>query len=114
MKTMLLFFLVGASMVAILCAIWMFQETTIRVSNSPDERYSIAVIRRSLNVLPVMPGQSSDVECFVELRKENKQVIIRKDVDMVQDIEQIQWGDREVWINPHCAISYDGKIIGDW
>jgi hypothetical protein len=111
----LLIFFACAGMVVILCAIWMIQENTIRVSNSPNERYSLSVIRRNLDSLPVMPGQGSDVKCFVELRKkENGQLILRKSVDMLQNIEQIQWGDGEVWINPHWAISYEGTVIGNW
>ena len=110
----LLIFFACAGMVVILCAIWMFQENTIRVSNSPNERYSLSVIRRNLDSLPVMPGQGSDVKCFVDLRKkENGQLILRKSVDMLQNIEQIQWGDGEVWINPHWAISYEGTVIGN-
>ena len=69
MKKFLLIFPACAGMIAILCVIWMFQETTIRVSNSPDERYFLAVIKRNLDSLSVMPGQGSDVKGFVELRK---------------------------------------------
>ena len=115
MKKWPLIFAACTSMVAVLCTSCVFQETTIRVSNSPDERYSLAVIKRNVDCLSVMPGQGSDVKCVVELRKrENGQIIIRKNVDMLQNVEQIQWGEGTVWINPHCAISYDGKVIGNW
>ena len=105
--------LVGVLIVS--CAIWAFQETTIRASNSPDGRYVLVVIKRNLDSLPVMPGQGSDVKCFVELRrKDDVQIILRKEVDMLQNVEEIKWDVDRVWINSHCAISYDGKVTGNW
>jgi len=99
----------------IFCAMWVFQETTIRASNSPDGRYLLVVLKRNLDSLPVMPGQGSDVRCFVELRRRgNGQLILRKDVDMLQNVEHIQWESDRVWINSHSAISYEGKLIGIW
>ena len=99
----------------IFCARWMFQETTIRVSNSPDGKYALSVIKRNIDSVPVMPGQGSDVKCFAELRRrESGQIILRKVVDMLQNVEQIKWDADKVWINPHCAISYEGKVIGNW
>lgn len=102
-------------MLVALCVVWIFQETTIRASNSPDERFMLAVIKRNIDSLPVMPGQGSDVKCFVELRRrDDGQIILRKEVDMLQNVEQIEWDADKVWINPHCAISYDGNLIGIW
>ena len=99
----------------ILCVMWMFQEATIRASNSPDGKYSLVILKRKLDFLPVMPGQGSDVKCFVELRwREDGKIILRKDVDMLQNVEYIQWDADRVWINSHSAISYEGKQTGIW
>ena len=108
-------FMVCCGMIAMLCLSWLFQENTIRIDNSPNGRYSLFVIKRNLDGLSVMPGQGSDVKCVVELReREDGKIILRKTVNMLQNIEQIQWETDAVWINPHCAISYDGGIVGNW
>ncbi|MBP5320542.1 MAG: hypothetical protein J6334_06110, partial [Kiritimatiellae bacterium] len=96
-----------------ICVMWMFQEMAICSSDSPDGRYVLVVMKRNIDSLPVMPGQGSDVKCFVELRRRvDGQIISRKTVDMLQKVEHIQWDADKVWINPRCAISYDGKAIG--
>ena len=97
------------------CTLWAFQETTIRTSSSPDGRYVLVVSKRNIDSLPVMPGQGSDVKCFVELRRrEDWQMILRKGVDMLQNIEHIQWDADRVWINSRYAITYEGNVIGEW
>lgn len=42
------------------------------------------------------------------------QIILRKDVDMLQNVEHIQWDADKVWINTRSAISYEGNAIGIW
>ena len=108
------FFIVA--LIVSVCAIWMFQETTIRVSYSPDGRYVLAITKRNIDsFLFVMPGQGSDIKCFVELRRmDGGQIILRKDVDMLQNVEHIQWDADKVWINTRSAISYEGNAIGIW
>ncbi len=93
------------------CAIWALQEKAICAINSPDERYVLTVFKRNIDSFPVMPGHGSDVRCIVELRRRgNGQLILRKDVDMLQNVDHIQWDADRVWINPHSAISYEGKL----
>ena len=117
MKTRILLsvFLIVALIVSV-CTIWMFQETTIRVSESPDGRYVLAITKRNIDsFLSVMPGQGSDIKCFVELRRmDGGQKVLRKDVDMLQNIKHIQWDADKVWINTHSAISYEGEALGIW
>ena len=113
-KILLLVLFIVALFVFI-CVMWMFQEMAICSSDSPDGRYVLVVMKRNIDSLPVMPGQGSDVKCFVELRRRvDGQIISRKTVDMLQKVEHIQWDADKVWINPRCAISYDGKAIGIW
>ena len=101
----------------VLCgARWLLQETVVHISFSPDGKYSLSVLERNLDrILPVMPGQGSDGKCCVELRETaSRRTIARKDVAMLQLIERIRWDLTGVWINPRCAISYDGTIVGTW
>ena len=115
MKIAILVLALLVGVIALCCAIWACQETKIRVSNSPDGRYVLAVTKRNLDTLTVMPGQGSDIKCFVKLRRRGDgRMILRKGVNMLQDVEHIQWGVDRVWINSRCAISYDGKVIGNW
>ena len=103
------------SVITLCCLIWMLQETAIYASNSPDEQYVLVVMKRNIDSYLVMPGQGSDVKCFVELRSRvDGQIILRKDVSMLQNIEHIKWDADKVWINSHSAISYDGKLMGIW
>ena len=32
---------------------------------------------------------------------------------MLQDVEQIQWEQNKIWINPRFAIPYDGSDLGN-
>ena len=114
-RILLSVFLVVA-LIVFVCAIWMFQETTIRVSESSDGRYVLVITKRNIDsFLSVMPGQGSDVQCFVELRRmDDRQIILRKNVDMLQNINHIQWDADKVWINTRSAISYEGNAIGIW
>ena len=99
----------------ILAAIWMFQETTVRASQSPNGRYLLVVLKRNWeSILPVMPAQGSDAPCHVELREQGSgRLIVRKEVAMLQDIQQIQWEHNKVWLNPRFAIPYDGSDLGN-
>lgn len=108
-------FAMGIIGIIILPAIWMFQESTVRVDNSPDGRYSLVVLKRNLeSIIPVAPGQGSDAKCHVELREQGSgRLIFRKEVAMLQDVGQIQWERNKVWINPRFAISYDGSDLGN-
>lgn len=100
---------------SILLATWMQHETVVSVSHSPDGQYLLVVLKRNVLSIPVMPGQGSDAECSVELREKGScRLIARKKVALLQNIEQIQWAAGKVWINPHCAISYEGSALGIW
>ena len=115
MKIAILVLALLVGIIALCCAIWACQETKICVSNSPDGRYVLAVTKRNLDTLAVMPGQGSDIKCFVELRRRGDgRMILRKGVNMLQDVEHIRWDVDRVWINSRCAIQYDGEVIGNW
>lgn len=94
---------------------WMFQERTIFTSESPDGKYMVSVLKRNFECLPVMPGHGSDVKCSIELRTYDEgRLLLRDNVDMLQNIEQIRWETDKVWFNSRCAIRYDGAKIGSW
>lgn len=115
MKKMMLIFATGMLAMVILAAIWMFQETTVRASQSPNGQYLLVVLKGNWeSILPVMPGQGSDAKCHVELRdRESGRRLVRKEVAMLQDVQQIQWEHDKVWINPRFAIPYDGSDLGN-
>lgn len=116
MKKVLLFVFLLITLFLIFSVWWMFQEETVQTSTSPDGRYLLVVLTRNLDsYFPIMPGQGSDVECFVELRKTKRgDIILRKSVDMLQNVDNIQWDVDRVWINSCCAILYNGEPIGLW
>lgn len=115
MKTMKVSCALGMLLPVALPAIWLFQETTVRVDKSPDGRYSLVVLKRNLeSIIPVAPGQGSDAKCNVELREqESGRLIFRKEVPMLQDVGQIQWERNKVWLNARFAITYDGSDLGN-
>lgn len=62
-----------------------------------------------------MPGQGSDVRCFVELREvQSQRLIFRGELNMMQEIEEIRWEADMVRISRFKAISYGGIKIGNW
>lgn len=115
MKTMKVSCALGMLLLVAIPAIWLFQETTVRVDKSPDGRYSLVVLQRNLeSIIPVAPGQGSDAKCNVELREQGSgRLIFRKEVAMLQDVGQIQWERNKVWLNARFAITYDGSDLGN-
>lgn len=94
---------------------WLLLEYPIMACTSLDHRYSFTVLRRNIDRFPVMPGQGSDIGCFVELREiHNNRLIFRGKLNMLQEIEEVRWETDSVWINRLKAISYNGLRIGDW
>jgi hypothetical protein len=77
--------------------------TEYRVIPSPDGRYKV-VIYSLPQLFPVGPGQGSDANGFVQLQDQEGHVLQEKDVEMVQNIDQIYWGPGKV----------DIKLFAEW
>lgn len=101
--------------VAILGWTWLQMESPVMLCNSLDHRYSLVVKKRNADSVFGMPGQGSDVRCFVELREvQSQRLIFRGELNMMQEIEEIRWEADMVRISRFKAISYGGIKIGNW
>jgi len=108
-KKRLFLIIVAALLVAIMSAavLWPYflraNATVYRTVVSPDGKYKIVVYR-----IPefgmVFPGQAGDAPGYVRLYDQAGHVLAEKDVDMVQNIEQVYWGPGSV----------DIKLFAEW
>jgi hypothetical protein len=48
--------------------------------------------------MSAMPGSAGDAPGFVRLEAKNGNTVLQQDVDMVQNIEEVEWLRREVCI----------------
>ena len=73
-----------------------------RTFSSPDANYKVVVY--SLPVLFSMPGGSGDSPGYVQLHDKAGRVLEEKDVDMVQNADQVYWEGNKVEV----------KLIAEW
>lgn len=71
--------------------------------NSPDGKYKIVVTKKS-TFFGRSPGQGGDSPGEVRLYNKNGDVLEKKDVEMVQLVEKVEWTEKNVYI----------KLIADW
>ncbi len=94
----------------LLAALYVFQRPLLeaccgseyRHFDSPDGRYRIVVT--ALPQLFALPGSAGDAPGIVRLQSGDGRVLERAPVEMVQNIQQIDWGERQVHI----------KLFADW
>jgi hypothetical protein len=77
--------------------------TEYRIFRSPDGRFSV-VIYSSNRLLPIMPGQSGDPPGVVCLRDATGETLASEKVEMVQNVDQVNWSKTNVHI----------KFVADW
>lgn len=69
----------------------------------PDGNYKVVVLRKS-TWPSVMPGQAGDSPGKVQLFDRNQKLLHETDVEMVQLVENVDWGQKRVTI----------KLIAEW
>jgi hypothetical protein len=74
-----------------------------RTYASPDGRFKMVVYR--IPTASAMPGQTGDAPGFVRLYEQKTgRVLYQKDVEMVQNIDQVEWSSTNLFI----------KLFADW
>ncbi len=71
--------------------------------NSPDGKYKIVVMKTS-SYFGKSPGQGGDSPGEVRLVNKNGDILQKKDVEMVQLVENVEWSEKNVYI----------KLVADW
>lgn len=83
-------------MLAIALGGWWWQRNRLeeyRVFDRPDGRYRVVVLRQQV-WLAAMPGQAGDAPGVVRLIDGKGKLLDEAPVEMVQLVEQVDWGDR--------------------
>lgn len=78
-------------------------ESIYRTIDSPDGNYKIVVSASPL-FFSTMPGQGGDAPGYVRLYDKQGRLLQEKEIDMVQNIDQVHWADKKVYI----------KLFAEW
>jgi hypothetical protein len=106
-KRRFIFIIVGGLILLISSGIWMLSGyrslEEYRSFARSDGHYRVTVMRTS--VWPaLMPGQASDAPGVVQLYDRNDNLLQEAKVEMVQFVDQVEWGNKSVHI----------KLVADW
>jgi hypothetical protein len=100
--TLLLFFALALCVLTPL--LWNWERGgEYRTFDSPDHRYKVVVVR-ARTFLPLMPFQSYDAGWVEIYDVQREQLIARKRVKVVQDVDQVDWSSTNVYIT----------FVGEW
>ena len=107
LKGTLLAIAVGVSVLAGLINLWIRSSAVpgseYRTFYSPDRRFKVVVLRsRQLFVAPGQAGDAPGNVCLYEVS--SGKLIARKQIEMVQLIEQVTWS----------ATNVEMKLFADW
>jgi hypothetical protein len=94
-----------ALLVVLLAAWWISAHTATEYASftRPDGNYRVVVMRRP--VWPaLMPGQAGDAPGEVRLYDRKGKLLHKAEIEMVQLVDQVEWGERSVRI----------KLVAEW
>ena len=108
-KQRILFIVVAALIISIISAVFLWpyflkaNASVYRIIENPNGKYKI-VVYRIPQYRMVFPGQAGDAPGYVRLYDQFGRVLAEKDVEMVQNIDQVYWEPERV----------DIKLFAEW